>query len=240
MKTLFLILASALLVLSCCEEKSTKEKHTTKIDSTNIKEDTTFEFKTFIITEEFCSNHNISNSFDSSYYGAFGNNYQRIDLIIDTIYKLENPKKYRLIGSIILKGKQVGYEGNLIITKVAQDNTDLYGMNSGSYMTNIKAEYELIEDTLDSGSGIFKGTFNLLIHENKHSQLDYNTLDWMQDGYSNYVFNGNWISKKGNKYITQFADGKLTIGDLNGGAGEFIPKKKYQENGWQSYMEQFK
>ena len=236
-----LLIPLAIIIFSCSEKKKTEDQNTNSIDSTQvIAEETTFEYKKSIITEKFCLKHDISNSFDSSYYGAFGNNYQRIDLIIDTIYKLESPTNYQLEGSTVLKGKQVNYKGTLNIKEVEQENSDLYGMNSGSFMTTINADYELIEDTLDSGSGVFKGTFSLLIHENKNGELDYNTLDWMQDGYSNYEFNGNWISKKGNKYVTQFADGKLSIGDLNIGDGEFVPNDKYRANGWQSYLEQFK
>lgn len=191
------------------------------------------------ITVEFCEKWDISASFDSSYYGAFGKNYQRIDLIIDSIIKTINPSVYSIWGSTILKGKEVNYVGELRITSVEQSEYDLYGFQSGSKETTIFANYELIEDKSVSGSGVFNGDFILTIHQNQDGSLDYNTFDWMQDGYSNYIFDGIWLSAKNNKYKTYFADGKLEVGDLNVGAGGFVPNEKYVQYGWQSYMDEY-
>lgn len=191
-------------------------------------------------TEIFCDSIDISkNTGPSSFVGAFGKNYYRIDLKIDSLIKV-NKCNYTMYGSTTLKGKTVPYNGELVITNVRKNKTNVYGDENPTYFhTEVFAKYKLVEDKSIIGSGVFTGSFHLGVHLTDDWIIDYDMWEWEGDGYSNYIFDGIWKSQSGKIYDTYFADGKLYVGDLNVGAGEFVPNKKYVKNGWFDYADEY-
>jgi hypothetical protein len=192
------------------------------------------------ITNEFCQNYDISIGFDSlALYGAFGNDYYRIDLFIDSVKKT-NRCNYLIFGSTTLKNNKVDFSGSLDITKVEKSNFNLYGFNDSTYyFTQIMAEYEFKEIKKSSESGIFTGRFSLNVHLTNNDTIDYKFWEWAGDGYLNYIFDGYWKDSNGKIYRCYFGDGKLDIGDLNVGDGSFVPNEKYILNGWQDFADHY-
>ena len=189
-------------------------------------------------TKEFCKTYDISTGFDSlALYGAFGNDYYRIDLFIDSVKKT-NHCNYQVFGSTKLKNNKVNFSGNLDIIKVEKSNLNLYGFNDLTYYyTLIVANYEFKENIKSSKSGIFTGVFSLNVHLTNSDTIDYKFWEWAGDGYLNYIFDGYWKDNNGKIYRCYFGDGKLDIGDLNVGDGSFVPNKKYIQNGWQDFAD---
>jgi hypothetical protein len=228
----FLVIVIVAVLISCQNQK--------KVDATKISKETIVADQTPKYLTEFCSKFDISAGLaNNSFYGAFGDNYYRIDLHIDSVVKYSDCL-YNLYGYTSLKSKKVKYVGNLKIVNVDRSNLNLYGLNDSiNFFTQIRATYTLTEDKSSKGSGIFSGYFYLNVHLTKDNKIDFNTADWEGDGYSNYIFDGNWYDQSNKAYRCYFADGKLNIGDLNVGDGCFIPNKKYVMNGWYDFAEIF-
>ena len=228
----FPILVVAAILISCQNQK--------KVDSSKISNETIVTDQPPNYLTEFCLQYDISSGLaNNSFYGAFGDNYYRIDLYIDSALKYSDCMYY-LSGYTSLKGKRVEYTGDLKIVNVNKSNLNLYGFNDSiNFYTQIRATYKLTEDKNTKGSGIFSGYFYLNVHLTKDDKIDFNTADWEGDGYSNYIFDGNWYDQSNKVYRCYFGDGKLNIGDLNVGDGCFIPNKKYVMNGWYDFAEIF-
>jgi hypothetical protein len=62
------------------------------------------------------------------------------------------------------------------------------------------------------------------------------------DGYNNNQFLGEWVSYKNNSpKPVGWGNGRLpaTRGNFDIGDGEFIPDKKYHDNGWEEYKQYY-
>ena len=187
------------------------------------------------ITEEFCRDFDFSSGFPKSIFGAFGKNYYRIDMGFDSIEKKDGCT-YSIKGSTTLKFKKVSFIGELKITKVVKQPGSMWNENDPNlFMCRAYADYTFTEDQTTSGSGVFKGNFDVLFNITKDNKIYWDEEFALIDGYDNFRFDGQWISPKGNTYQAYFADGRLIVGDLNGGAGEFVPNEKYLEYGWWDY-----
>lgn len=93
------------------------------------------------ITSSFISKFDISTMLLENYFGAFGENYQRIDLKIKSINKkMDSQNEYFLIGSTVLKNKEVPYEGIIKISSVQKSNLNPYQIDdSTNYTIEINA-----------------------------------------------------------------------------------------------------
>lgn len=204
-------------------------------ETENIKE------KVEIITSNFVSSFDISSMILDEFFGAFGQNFQRIDLRIKSINKkIDSPNEYIITGTTLMKNKEVPYEGMIKINNVQKSNLNPYQLDDSINNTiEINADYRFVEDKSISGSGIFQGTLNFTLVLDKDNKLFNDLWEWWGDGYSNFQFKGTWTSSKGTEYKCIFGDGRLeNSGDLDIGDGEFMPNEKYYKYGWEDYNKQ--
>ncbi len=235
-----LMITLIIILLMSCGNNSPKTNIELKQKQENEIEKNSKE-KLENITSKFISEFDISTMLLNKYFGAFGKNYQRIDLKIKSINKkLDSPSEYLLTGTTILKNKEVPYEGLIKINMVEKSNLNPYQIDdSTNYTIKINSNYRLIEDQSISGSGIFQGTLDFVLVLDNENKLYNDLWEWWGDGYSNFQFQGTWTSSKGTEYKCIFGDGRLeNSGDLDIGDGVFVPNEKYYNYGWKDYDKQ--
>lgn len=190
--------------------------------------------------EFLISGINISNNFPKQLLGAFGRNYYRIDLRVDTIEK-KTDSLYIIYGSTELKNNVQKFLGTIELVSVSVDSTDIYGqIDSNEKYGILNGTYNFFETNGRDTSGIFNGKIKIGFHVNiEDGSVDFDLLDWMQSSYLNYEMIGFWNEYgKERKYKTYFSEGHMNI-DLDGGAGEFCPKQKYRKYGWDSFIKEY-
>ena len=232
--------------LTSCGNNSQKtndneQNHNTLNSARKIGEIKSINEKNENITSSFVSTFDISSMILNKFFGAFGQNFQRIDLRLKSINrKIDLPSEYVIIGITLLKNKEVPFEGVIKINNVQKSNLNPYQIDdSTNYTIEINADYRFIEDKTISGSGIFQGKLNFTLVLDNENKLYNDLWEWWGDGYSNFQFQGTWTSSKGTEYKCIFGDGRLeNSGDLDVGDGEFVPNEKYYKYGWEDYNKQ--
>jgi len=113
-------------------------------------------------------------------------------------------------------------------------NGDIEGFSTFSY--------QLTEDEKLSATGIFKGKVLLCWAISNKGNLEYNDFYEGADPYFNNAFIGTWTSKQTQKtQQVSWAYYRVPCsGDLDIGAGEFIPNKKYLKYGWDEFINEMK
>ena len=166
--------------------------------------------------------------------GYFGDNYQRF--YIHFISVIQNPKdknEYFIYGKNRLKGNISEIQGTLTIEEVSvYVESDFPDYSEGI----IKGSYSLLEDAKKKGTGSFQGKFetNVMIKDNK---VEYSTLYWFADGFSNNQFEGTWISYlTGTKRTCNWGDYRVPAREqFDIGAGQMGVHPDYEQNGWESF-----
>ncbi len=167
--------------------------------------------------------------------GFIGNNYQRFYIHFISVKKdKKNPYQYNIAGKTKVKNNICGFKGKLIIdTAYYIIDSDISAQFKSGH---VKCHCVFYEDSAKYMSGYISGTMgsDWLIYQNK---LYYNSTYFVADGYCNNQFKGVWTSYKGNvKKKCNWGDFRIPdSGELDGGAGEFSPTDKYENNGWQNY-----
>lgn len=169
--------------------------------------------------------------------GFIGADYQRIRVKFISI--IRNPTvagEYRVFGKTMVKDNVCDFQGTLTITKAAYKKIfEEPGAKQGS----LTGTYVFYEDPSQKHVGTFKGTFSADWYIDKTDALRYDDFMIEADGYSNNRFNGTW-SSYGGALVKPCNWGDYRIpnsGDLDGGAGEFMPGEKYLTKGWQNYYD---
>ncbi|HNY45237.1 MAG TPA: hypothetical protein PKG96_07475 [Bacilli bacterium] len=235
-----LLITLIFVFLMSCGNNSPKTNNEMKQNPKNeIAENSKEKFEN--ITSKFISEFDISEMLLDKYFGAFGQNYQRIDLKVKSINKkIDSPSEYILTGTTILKNKEVPFEGVIKINTVKKSNLNPYQIDDSTYYTiEINCNYQFVEDKSISGSGIYQGTLDFTLVLDNENKLHNDLWEWWGDGYSNFQFQGTWTSSKGTEYKCIFGDGRLeNSGDLDIGDGVFMPNEKYYSYGWKDYDKQ--
>jgi hypothetical protein len=169
--------------------------------------------------------------------GYIGENYQRF--YIHFISVIQNPNSnigYFVFGKTKVKDNICSFQGIIkIMTSRTYDKGDDPKLRQGY----VKGQYEFFEDSDQKGTGILKGKFSTDFYIDEKGILYYDALMFGADGFQNNQFEGTWTSYKNN--ITKKCNwGDYRIPDsneLDGGAGEFAPSKKFAESGWQNYWQ---
>ena len=192
------------------------------------------------ITLNFVTEFDISSMMLDTLFGAFGNNFQRINLMIKSIKKSESPEKYLVEGCTVMKNKEVNYKGEIDLKNVSESNFNPYNFSDSTNFTiEISASYNFVEDKTNLGYGIFNGNLRFTLVLDKENKLHNDLWEWWGDGYSNFQYQGTWTSDKGDKFKCIFGDGRLeNSGDLDVGDGSFVPNEKYYKYGWADYFDQ--
>lgn len=189
-----------------------------------------------------------------SMLGFTGKNYQRFQIRFTRISKDKSSNyKYIVYGKIKVNGKVTPFSGIIRLKNVygmtpdeKKERLDAYkefkskGKEFDELAEGLKEERfiltsEYIFKTLDHTT--IKGRCCSFFYLEKNKIL-YDDFDKNSDYYSNNLFAGILINPK-TKATTVCNFGNYRIpysGDLDGGAGEFSPDKKYKKNGWDEYI----
>ena len=148
------------------------------------------------------------------------------------------PEKYKITGWTEMKNKTTPFNGEIIVKDVIRSNFNPYHFcDSTNFTIKIEATYNFIEDKSFSGAGVFKGNLYFTLVLDKENNLHNELWDWMGDGYSNFQYQGIWISPTGEDYKCIFGAGRIeNSGDLDVGDGSFVPNEKYYQYGWADFF----
>lgn len=185
---------------------------------------------------------------NSSVLGFIGDDFQRLRIKILTAVKdKNNPDTYLVTGKSMVKNNISRFTGTIKITKARTLKKGSWGVDDDYQGLGIKeiglivARYNFAEDNSQAGSGVFEGLLATNWIIDKTGKLKYDDIIAGADGFSNNPFVGTWKSyKTGAVKIANWGDYRIPLsGDLDIGAGEFYPDKKYWKNGWQNYIDAY-
>ncbi|WP_438711317.1 hypothetical protein ACSTS3_22705 [Aquimarina muelleri] len=176
----------------------------------------------------------------TKYIGFIGKNKKRLHISFESIKK--NNNQYHVLGSTTVGRNTRRFEGYIKIKEICSFKNFIYGVDDwmkGKVKDQgfLVGEFSFSENPKHSATGVFKGKLLARWYLDLESNLNYDNIDSDSDSYSNNQFLGTWTSYKTNK-VSQCAWGHYKIpcaGDLNIGAAEFSPNKKYFDFGWRDY-----
>jgi hypothetical protein len=176
-------------------------------------------------------------------FGFIGNHFQRIRIkFISVIKDTSCSNTYNVHGKCMVKNNVNDFYGTIIITNIRKQKQMSFGVDNEYKNKGIKGQYIIIGDYMFSEnrnqkySGIFKGAFVSNFYIDKNDKIVYDNIDLNSDSYTNNEFVGEWINSSTNITKTcNWGDYRIPeSGDLDAGAGEFSPAKKYLAYGWES------
>ncbi|MBN2318554.1 MAG: hypothetical protein JXR49_05730 [Acidobacteria bacterium] len=180
------------------------------------------------------------------YRGFIGDNYQRMRIKIVSVSKdIKKPTQYYVDGKSAVDGKICIFQGNFNITSIRKFETMHWGVDYLYKNQGIKSQgvvvgtYKLIQNKCGSRSGYFEGTLSALWYSDKSNKLHYDDIESGADPFRNNQFIGTWKGYDENEVkVSNWGDYRIPYsGDLDVGAGEFYPNKKYAKYGWQSLID---
>ena len=180
------------------------------------------------------------------FLGIIGTDYQRIKICFTSINKNSaNEAQYDVKGISVVKNNKCDFKGTVRISQIRKYKQVQMGVDSSWKDAQLKAEgilvgdYEFKEDSAKVHSGIFSGIMMLFWYVDKFGILHFDDIESsVSDGYCNDLYAGTW--KDYRTVETKVCNwGMYRIpfsGDLDIGAAEFSPDKKYKEKGWADLM----
>lgn len=210
------------------------------------------EFINQILTEEYIDKREIKNEFikydisslltntdNSRVFGFIGDNYQRIRIILISVIKnKDNPAQYFVYGKSMVKENICEFQGTITITNVFNFN---YPEFPGTKQGKVIGKYLFYENPSQKHAGQFKGVFSSGWYLDKEGNIKYDDLMDVADDFTNGEFVGTWTNYTETiTKVCNWGDKRIPMsGDLDTGTGEFYPDKKYQANGWLSYVQAY-
>jgi hypothetical protein len=176
------------------------------------------------------------------FLGFIGSDYQRIYIRFSSVKKDSDPIVYRITGSSLVKTNKFDFEGIIKIKQIREFKSLHFGVDNMYKDKGIKAQGVLIGDYLikehkdQKQSGEFSGVMTLYWYIDKNGKLLYDDIRKYSDEYRNNQYVGIWRSLSNGKEKTcNWGEYRIPFsGDLDIGAGEFSPNKKYSDKGWNS------
>jgi hypothetical protein len=172
-------------------------------------------------------------------FGFIGDNYQRIRVkLISVIKNKDNPSQYFVYGKSMVKDNICEFQGTITITNVFKvKNPEFPETTQGK----VVGEYLFYENPSQKHVGQFKGVFSSNWYFDKEGNLKYDDLMDGADGFTNNEFVGTWTNYAGTiTKVCNWGDDRIPMSDdLDNGAGEFHPDKKYHANGWLNYVQAY-
>ena len=183
---------------------------------------------------------------NASVLGYIGDNYQRLRVVILSATKHPSePDTYTVTGKSMVKGVVRAFTGTMKITKTgstpASELDEDYKGEQLKEAGFVFGEYHFVEDAKQTNTGKFDGVFVTYWVVDRNGRLLYDEVLMGADGYLNNQFAGTWTSyrTKASKPAS-WGDSRIPVsGDLDMGAGEFLPDEKYIRNGWQGYRDAY-
>jgi hypothetical protein len=179
--------------------------------------------------------------------GFIGQNYQRLHIkIVSAKRDADHPDSYLVSGKSMVKKNICDFTGEIKITNVrlfktirgCEKDTSVPGRITQEGI--VAGEYHFAERRDQKHAGTFDGVFCSSWYIDKDGKLQYDDLEaGCDDGYCNNQFLGTWKGYHSKKAETcNWGDSRIPqSGELDDGAGEFYPDKKYLRYGWQTYMD---
>lgn len=191
--------------------------------SAAIKEIDRFDFSTLWLNENYLI------------IGIIGNDYQRLDIKYLSITKdAKKPNVYHVKGKSKIKNNICEFQGKITIFKNYRPTKD----EDADYLKEgcVIANSEFFEKAGQANAGVFKGVLRTYYAIDKKNNLVYPDDGNEPDTNLNNGFVGTWTGyhSKISKLAHWGADFVPLSTDLNvaQAIGDFIPKEKYQKNGW--------
>lgn len=196
-------------------------------------------FKAFLAKYDL--SHLWTTTKSSEIFGFIGAGYQRLQIHFLSVTKDHNDSAVYLVeGKTLVRNRVRQFTGTIVVESVvvfpAREDCerDIKGLTEGV----ISGRYLFKENPKQDATGVFEGKLTTDFYTDKQSVIRYDDISNCSDGYSNNEFVGTWksyrrtITKKCNWGDYRAPD----PGDLDVGAGEFFPNKKYIKNGWQTWQ----
>jgi hypothetical protein len=165
--------------------------------------------------------------------GFIGSNYQRLRFKFTAAAQNVSQKLvYNVSGKSLVKNNLVAFKGKITIENVVLIRKG----DAETYLAIVK--YYLAEDVKQKSAGVFEG-YGVLKFKCGKGMAQYNDDEMDADGFYNNQFVGTWTSNA-TKVVKPCNWGDLRIpecGDLDVGAGEFMPNNKYLKFGWQGFYD---
>jgi len=196
---------------------------------------------TIKITEDYIKDLNFAKIWldnRTCYLGYIGNDFQKLHVEFTKIEK-KNNMEYTVEGNSRVKSNICRFNGVFKIVDIRKLKNKEYGVDDwmkGKIKEQgiVIVDFFLKEDSVQKGSGIFRGKLIFKWYLDNNGNLQYDDAREDSDDYSNNQFLGTWTSYKTNA-VKRCAWGHYRIpnsGDLDIGAGEFSVNEKYINNGW--------
>ena len=180
--------------------------------------------------------------------GFIGNNYQRLRIkFISVVKDSAHPDTYFIIGKSMVKDTVRSFKGTITITNIKlykdiqYEDANKYSKASVTKNGVAFGSYYFREDSTQTRTGLFKGSFASCWFINNHGKLKYDDNYLGSDSYCNNQFAGIWQSYTSQLIETcNWGDYRIPFsGEFNWGAGEFTPNTKYLKYGWESHKSNF-
>lgn len=250
LKYLFLLSICFSTAFAQKNEESQKFLTETLNEATLAQEELLSEFVQFDFSSLWMKN-------DEYILGFIGDDYQRLHIhYLAVIKNFESTSKYYVYGKSKVKSNICQFMGEIEIMHIrkindpekqsryefAKKHNDTEAMERFSKEEYILlAKYQFFEDPDQKGTGIFRGILKTNFYV-EGDNIFYNDLNLRySDSFSNNQSVGTWTS-----YTSSVAKkanwGEFRVpysGDLDWGAGEFSPNKKYLNKGWETYYKAY-
>jgi len=197
--------------------------HSCEMVNSNIDEIKTFDIKN-IWDNKILQHHR---------FGFIGSNYQRLYIrFLSIIKNVNSPNQYFVYGKSRVSNNICEFIGTIDIQESYYLQSDESFTNNSGVMVG---EYVFYENSENIHSGVFEGRFVTYWEKDKEGNLIYKELPVC---CGNNQFTGTWTSYEKNlKLIANWGNNRIiNSGDLDVGTSEFGVNKKYQANGWDSFI----
>lgn len=181
----------------------------------------------------------------TQYLGFIGENKKRLFISLRSVeQKLDDTNCYDVNGeAIVYRGAKRRFNGEFEVMhhygyKDLLDEEISYAPQVLHHGFSI-LRYKLFENKKLASTGIFEGIVLVQWYKDKNGKLHYDETLGFNPSYSNCTFIGIWKSfKTAKKFKTGWAHYRILCSDdLDIGASEFSPNKKYHKYGWADYWD---
>jgi len=199
------------------------------------------------------SGHDLSNlwlNIDNQTLGFFGKNKQHMLIIFDQVKK-KNKRTYSVSASRSIDSNDCQFKGEINVKaihfiddsirkrglKIAKENSDIELINRMKYPRGIILSTYDLRYHSNSSCGYMNGIIRTNIYF-KNNQIYYDDLDKaISDSFSNNSSISKCYLKTKEKSVDcHWGQWRIPMsGDLDIGAGEFIPNNRYYKYGWKVY-----
>ena len=183
----------------------------------------------------------VLNAEKSNFLGFIGVNRKRLRITFTSIKKSEKNKDvYEVEGfSTVMNKNKRTFKGTFSLLshyKFAEQTVDVPLPKKGEVEGFSTFSYQLAEDENLTATGVFKGKMIVMWFKKVNATPVY-YIPFHDDGERNYQFFGTWTSYKTKKTsVASWGEDRIPCsGDFDEGVGDFSPKPKYWQYGWEEF-----